>query len=64
MEIDKAIETMKYNRYILGLPEQGHTWKANANTIACDMAIAVLERQNRIGASQTWTGRSVPMNEN
>ena len=45
MNIEKAIETMEYNKHLLGLPEQGETWKENANTIACDLAISALEKQ-------------------
>lgn len=45
MKIEKAIEIMKYNKHLLGLPEQGETWKENANTIACDLAISALEKQ-------------------
>ena len=45
MKIEKAIETMKYNKHLLGLTEQGETWKECANTIACDMAIEELKKQ-------------------
>lgn len=44
-DIEKAIEIMEYNKHLLGLPEQGETWKENANTIVCDLAISALEKQ-------------------
>lgn len=53
MTNEKAIEMMKYNRSLLGLPDQGDTWKANANTIACDMAIAALEISGTYGIDKT-----------
>lgn len=45
MEIEKAIDIMKYNKELLGLSEQGNKWRENANTIACDLAIKALEKQ-------------------
>ena len=44
-DIEKAIKIMKYNKHLLGFPEQGETWKECANTIACDIAISALEKQ-------------------
>jgi hypothetical protein len=45
MEIEKAIKTMEYNKDLLGMPDQGSTWKPNANTIACDIAITALREK-------------------
>lgn len=39
----RAIEVLKVIKRKEGLPNQGNTWKPNADTIACDMAIAALE---------------------
>ena len=48
MTIEQAISQMEYNRHILGLPYQGDTWRPNANTIACDLALEALrEKQER-----------------
>ena len=33
---------MEYNKHLLGMPDQGKSWKPNANTIACDIAIKAL----------------------
>jgi hypothetical protein len=48
MELSEAIKIMEYNKYILGLPEQGNTWRENGNTIACDLAIELM--QNKLDA--------------
>ena len=48
MTIEQAINQIEYNRHILGLPYQGYTWRPNANTIACDLALEALrEKQER-----------------
>lgn len=45
MNIDKAINILERHRYEKGLPDQGITWKPNADTIAIDLAISALEAQ-------------------
>lgn len=45
MNNQEAIKILKMHRYEMGLPDQGSTWKANADTIACDVAISALEAQ-------------------
>lgn len=45
MKIEEVLKTMERNKHLLGLPDQGDTWRQNANTIACDMAISALEKQ-------------------
>lgn len=45
MTNQEAIKILKMHRYEMGLPYQGSTWKANADTIACDVAITALEAQ-------------------
>jgi hypothetical protein len=45
MNNQEAIKILKMNRYEMGLPNQGSTWKPNADTIACDLAITALEAQ-------------------
>lgn len=41
----EAMKIMKYNKRLLGLPDQGEAWRENSNTIACDLAISALEKQ-------------------
>lgn len=45
MNNQEAIKILKMQRYEMGLPNQGSTWKANADTIALDLAITALEAQ-------------------
>lgn len=45
MTLEQAIRTMKYNKEILGQPDQGHGFRADANTIACDIACDIMQRE-------------------
>ena len=45
MTEEKAIKILEHTKRNCGLPEQGDTWKSNAETIALDMAIQALEKQ-------------------
>lgn len=46
MTLETAISVMKYNKELLGLPNgQGSRWSSNANTVACDVAIEIMEKE-------------------
>lgn len=49
MTEEKAIKILEQTKRNCGLPEQGDTWKPNAETIALDMAINALEKQKDNG---------------
>lgn len=44
-EIEKTIKDLEYARYLLGRPDQGDNWRANALTIAIDKAIVALQEK-------------------
>ena len=45
MTEEKAIKILERTKRNCGLPEQGTTWKPNAETNALDMAIEALEKK-------------------
>lgn len=49
MTEEKAIKILEQTKRNCGLPEQGDTWKPNAETIALDIAINALEKQKYNG---------------
>lgn len=51
MDISKAINVLECKKYKAGLPEQGDTWRPNAETIAIDMAINELSTSLRTSES-------------
>lgn len=44
MEKGKVIENLKYAERYMGMPEQGCKWTQNAQTIAIEEAINILEK--------------------
>ncbi len=47
MTEQKAIKILERTKEIRGMPDQGNTWSANAETIALDVAISTLEEIQR-----------------
>lgn len=39
MNSEKAIKTLEYTKYKVGMPDQGDNWQPNAETLAIDYAI-------------------------